>query len=321
MIPLVNCMERRYYKKFESLLHRPVDPFRKLCIQNNRSFNHNIENDIEQFFNNVKLGMRIMKRKKIVVTGLIYNAESQVSYLRQWFETLKTLCLQCHIVIVENNSIDDTRLLLENWQKENPTEVHLVCNTFNCNREWIIKDMKSGESDRIEKMAFLRNLYQKYIKLSPIFTNFDYVLVKDFDLRGSLFWDGLFDTIQQFHQSLTPIDAIACNGILNGSLLYYDSFAFARDISELRWTNHLDKQNHDEDVLRYIAEEYQKSQELDKVSSAFGGFCVYNFNSFTFSKYGFEPGFYTCEHCIFHETMRNFYVNPNMVFLIEENIT
>ena len=41
-------------------------------------------------------------------------------------------------------------------------------------------------------------------------------------------------------------------------------------------TNTFDKQNHDQDVIKYISQHYQKSLEMDKVMSAFGGFCIYS---------------------------------------------
>jgi hypothetical protein len=303
---------------FRTLIYRPIDPFWNLCLKNIDESRHLIH--IEEYHSRVKKGMNIFKDKKIIITGLIHNAQSQIQPLQIWFDTISNLCLDCHIVMVENNSIDQTRYYCEEWQRTNPEKVHLVCNKYACDKTWTIRDIKGGESDRIEKMAFLRNLYCEYIKENLTFVNFDYVFVLDFDLRGTIFWDGIFDSIYYFSKD-PRIDAIACNGMVSGSLLYYDSFAFARDRSELRWTNHLDKQNHDEDVLRYVSEEYQNSQELDKLSSAFGGFCIYNYNSFILSEYGFEEKFYTCEHCVFHERMKNFYLNPNMVFIIDENLT
>ena len=305
-------------EKFKSLIYRPMDSYWNLCLKNLEKSRHLTQ--IEEYHSRVKKGINIFKNKRIIITGLIHNAESQIEPLQSWFHTLSNLCMDCHIVIVENNSIDQTRVFCEKWKTMNPEKVHLVCNKYLCDKTWTIGDMKGGESDRIEKMAFLRNLYCQYIKENINFLNFDYVFVIDFDLRGTIFWDGIFDSMYYFEKE-PSIDAIACNGMVSGSLLYYDSFAFARDRSELRWTNHLDKQNHDEDVLRYVSEEYQKSQELDKLASAFGGFCIYNYNSFISSEYGFEEKFYTCEHCIFHEKMKHFYLNPNMVFIIDENMT
>ena len=302
---------------FEKLFFRPIDPFREKCLQSMS------EKDslalIQNYHQEMKIGYQSLAQKKIIVTGLIYNAQQQIPRLQKWFETLKTHCKECHIVIVENNSIDFTRQACEAWQMMDPYHVHLVCNERFCDRKFDIVDNKGPDAERIQKMAFLRNLYVEYIS-STFSVDFDHVFVMDFDLQGTLFWDGIFHTMYQF-ETQKNIDAIACNGIVAGTLLYYDSFAYARDPGELRWTNRIDKYNHDEDVLRYIASEYQSSQELDKVSSAFGGFCIYKFASFCQSKYGFEQNKFTCEHCIFHEKFKNMFVNPNMVFYIEKNIT
>ena len=306
-----------YQKVFENLLHRPIDPFRAKCFE--QMDESRILNFIREYSNEVKKGMTFLENKKIIVTGLLHNAELQIFILKQWFDVLKPLCKEAHFVMVENNSVDNTRLFCEQWKESDPEHIHLVCNTKECNKPFTLKEDKSPESDRIEKMAFLRNLYVNYIT-EHFTSDVDFVFVMDFDLVGTLFWDGIFQTLNYF-QNNPNIQAIACNGILSKEMSYYDSFAFARDKTELRWNNRIDKSNHDQDVLLYIAKEYESSQDLDKVSSAFGGFCIYQFSTFVRHRYGFEKNRYTCEHCLFHEFMDQVYVNPNMVFLIDENLT
>ena len=304
-------------KEFEARFHRPVDIFRKRCYEN-------IDIDIARlkinnYFNEMKRGMKSMQTKSIVIAGLIHNAEQQIRPMKMWFDEMKKLCKSCHIVIVENNSIDNTEVYCKQWQRMDPKHVHLVCDQTICNNNWKIKEDKGPESERIEKMSYLRNLYLDYIQAN-FSTGIDYVFAMDFDLRGILFWDGLFHSMYCFDKN-AKIEALACNGLIEGDLLYYDSFAFARDRSELRWSSLLDKANHDQEVLLYISKEYEESQELDHVASAFGGFCIYRFEHFIKHRYGYEKDRYTCEHCVFHENFEHFYVNPNMVFLIQENIT
>ena len=303
---------------FQMNLFRPIDPFLKEYYSTK-----NIEiskNQILDYSEEVKHGMRILKSKKIIVTGLIYNAESQIEYLKKWYSTLKSLCKECHMVIVENNSTDRTREFCKKWKKENPEFIHLVCESIHCDRDWQVSYDKSPFSIRIRKMAFLRNKYVEYISKNFDKQHFDHVFVMDFDLRGALFWDGVFHSIFQFFHN-PSIDVIACNGILAGSLLYYDSFAYAKDKSELRWNSLIDKQNHDQDVLQNTSRKYQTSIEMDKVFSAFGGFCIYNFKTFRGKRYGYEENRFACEHCIYHEQFENVQINPKMLFIIEENLT
>ena len=59
-----------------------------------------------------------------------------------------------------------------------PSFVHLVCDSLECNGDWQVKNDKSPFSIRIKKMAFLRNKYVEYITKN--FKEMDY----DFDISG-----------------------------------------------------------------------------------------------------------------------------------------
>jgi hypothetical protein len=309
-------MNDDFQKWFESIMYRPIDPF---LMKHFKDMNDEVrKNKIINFSEEAKNGMKLFRNKKIIITGLIYNSESQIQYITEWFNIVKSLCYECHIVIVENNSKDNTRKFCELWRNSDPEHVHLVCNSLQCDGNWQVINDKSPFSNRIKKMAFLRNKYVEYI--SKNFKEMDYVFVIDFDLKGTLFWDGIFHSIFQFYSN-PSINVIACNGIVAGSLLYYDSFAYAKDKSELRWNSTFDKQNHDQDVLQNISQHYQNSLEMDKVMSAFGGFCIYKFVDFIDKYYGYEEKRFACEHCIYHEQYDNVQLNPKMIFIIEENLT
>lgn len=299
-------------------LYRPIDSYNlQYCENKNKVF---LYNEYMNYANEVKKGMKLLGKQKIIVTGLIYNAESQISFLRKWFNELKLLCKECHIVIVENNSVDRTREFCQIWRDSDAKHVHLVCDSIQCDQDWMenLQYDKSPFAKRIRKMSFLRNKYVEYI--SHYFKDFDYIFVMDFDLRGTLFWDGVFHSIYKMNNNLA-IDAVACNGMVNGSFLYYDSFAYAKDKSELRWNNTMDKQSHDNDVLKYVSKKYKETLNLDIVKSAFGGFCIYRFNNFVGKYYGYEEDKFTCEHCILHEQLDLMFVNPRMIFIIDENMT
>lgn len=308
-----------YEKLFLNLVKRPIDPITKKYLKKIEQKNI-ITKHIVQYSNEINSGQQILKKKNIVVCGLIYNAESLISKLEKWFNDLTKLCESCHIVIVENNSIDRTREFLDLWKKRNPNHVHLVCEESECKSfEHVGKELaNSAHKTRIEKMSYLRNKYLTYTKDN--FKNIDYVFVMDFDLDGVLYWDGIFHSIFQFYVN-PDIEVIACNGIVNGSFLYYDSFAYAKDKNEIRWNSSNDKRSHDEDVLNNISRHYQENLEMDKVVSAFGGFSIYEFESFINRKYNYYDKGYSCEHCLFHESFNNIQVNPRMLYIIFENKT
>lgn len=308
-----------YEKLFKNLVKRPIDPitqnyFKKISKKNI------IVNDILHYSNEVNSGRKILKQKDIIVTGLVYNAESLVPKMEEWFNHLTKLCSSCHIVIVENNSVDRTRHYLNLWKQKNPKHVHLVCEESECKSfEHLSENLtKSAHKSRIEKMSYLRNRYLDYIRQN--FEQADYVFVMDFDLDGVLYWDGVFQSIFKFYVN-PDIEMIACNGIVNGSFLYYDSFAYAKDKNELRWSSTSDKQSHDQDVLQNISRHYQDNLDMDKVASAFGGFSIYNFENFIQHEYNYYDRGYSCEHCLFHENFQNIQVNPRMLYIIFENKT
>jgi hypothetical protein len=308
-----------YPKIFESLIRRPIDPITDRYLKKLKEKNL-ITNDILSYSTEVDSGRKLMKKKKIVVAGLVYNAEKLVPGLEKWFNDLQKLCKECHIVIVENNSKDNTREKLKLWKKRSPKKVHLVCEESECKSfEYIDPTLlKSGHKSRIEKMSYLRNMYVKYIRKN--FKDIDYVFVMDFDLDGMLYWDGVFHSLFKFY--INPdIEMIACNGVVNGSFSYYDTFAYAKDKNEIRWSSPFDKATHDQDVLQNISRHYQENLEMDRVSSAFGGFSMYVFDNFIKHEYNFQDKTYSCEHCLFHENFKNLQVNPRMIYIIFDNTT
>ena len=322
---LIFDIKKQNYEKgslngtFHSLLYRPIDIVHLNYFKNITP--SKIENKIYVYSRQVIKGYHYLKNQKIVVAGLLYNAESQVEYLKSWFNELKLVCKECVFAIVENNSQDNTRMYLQKWKKEDPLHIHLICiDTDFCDSDInsISVNNSSPDSNRIRKMAFLRNVYVKYIQ--EHFKNFDYVFIKDLDLEGHLFWDGIFHSFYCF-QKLSNIDVITCNGLMKKTLKYYDTFAYAKDSFEIGWNFGLDKRNHDADVLEYVSKKYQENMELDKVASAFGGFAIYKMNLFKDKFYSYDPNRLSCEHCLYHLLYQNVYVNPHLIFLIQENKT
>ena len=305
---------------FQKLLHRPIDII-NYNFYKKKMFSKK-EHDILKYSDKVSSGLEILKTKTIIVCGLIYNAEKQVSFIKNWISDLEKICKSVHVVIVENNSVDRTRELLNEWKKTSNSNIYLVCSESNiCNNfdysqiESMIH--KSPSSKRIEKMSYLRNCYMKYIFENNM--KADYVFLMDFDLNGILFWDGIFHSIHEIEQN--QIEVMACNGILQDGLKYYDTFAYAKTENELDWNTNFDKQNHDQDVIKNVSKKYQENLKLDNVKSAFGGFAIYKFASFNGKQYDFNPTGYSCEHCIFHKQFNTIMVNPRMIFLIKENLT
>ena len=59
---------------------------------------------------------------------------------------------------------------------------------------------------------------------------------------------------------------------------------------------------------------------IDKVTSAFGGFCIYRLQEIIKSKARYEysrNNKLSCEHAHFHKKLNKLVVNPRMIFLIQ----
>ena len=171
-------------------------------------------------------------------------------------------------------------------------------------------------------MARLRRIYHQYIltSMSPP----DYVLVMDLDLVGTLYTDGLAQSLTLLEKK-KGIDAIACNGRYyhpKENHPYYDSFAYQGINEPLGFKTHKEKIDHDFSVIRRMTLELTRDMStLHPVRSAFGGACLYRWDAFQKHSYTEPPIGSTrlvCEHALFHQGMK-MVINPCFVFLIYSN--
>jgi hypothetical protein len=284
-----------------------------------------IENDLVIYLNQVKNGQEIAKQQKLVLAGLIRNSQMNIPFIKKFYNDLKMQFLDSVFLIVENNSIDETRKGLLDWTQNDPSVIilcdrEMIENQRNCQLpgfETFYTD-KIPYSERIQKLSTLRNIYLEYIQKK--FLNYDLMAVLDLDLHGEFFMDGILQSIHHL-KNHSSISAISCNGLVKNKnkYNYYDSFAYIELGGVIEWDTSFDKSSHDYDVLNYTTKKYMKDMKLDQVLSAFGGFCIYNLSDIikTNSSYSYSKNEkLSCEHSHFHKTLQNIYVNPRMIFLI-----
>lgn len=218
-----------------------------------------------------------MIHKNIIIAALARNCEDSLRTNIPLIEKLRAQFLWSQVVVVENDSIDGTKDLLNNW-KINYGNVTIISNDFGTKTipdksDLIINPMTSYQ--RIDKMVFYRNLYLDYIKevKHPI----DLVIIIDIDvIKISL--TGLINVINSFDNKT---GAIFSNGMsvmktpFGLSEIYYDTFAvweypllneFSHSTESLDWT------------FKSINKNVKKSP-LYRVISAFGGVGVYNYQA------------------------------------------
>lgn len=325
----IEGMTSSLYQYYLDHFNRSPDPIILKYYQNR---NENIIlTDISVYKNQVDLGRNIVKNKKLILTGLIRNAESNIPYLKTLYSNFKKICKHIVFIIVENDSSDNTRFELIEWTKQD-NSIIILCDSLNninaskCNisgHGHFYVD-KIPYVTRIRKLSYLRNIYIDYIRNHNTYQSYDYLCVMDLDLNGNLFMDGILNSF--YHLNINhEISGLACNGMVKGkndSFTYYDTFAFIELGENYEWNTNFDKYSHDEDVLKYISQKYQNDMNLDQVLSAFGGFCIYNLSHVikTQTNYSYSiDDKLSCEHVHFNKNFNKFFVNPRMIFLIYSN--
>jgi len=322
---MTNTLYNFYINNFK----RAPDPISsKYYINKNES---SLLSELAIYKNQVEKGLKYVQTKGIIFCGLVRNSEDNIPFLKNFYSTMKAICKKSVFIIIENDSIDSTREKLLQWKEEDPTII-LLCdynqdgNVKVCNisgHTQVYKD-KTPHVARIRKLAYLRNIYIDYINYYLKNDDFDYMVVLDLDLNGNIFMDGILHSFYQLKMDLN-ISAIACNGMVKTGtsqesyFKYYDSFAFVELGETHEWNNEYDKYSHDEDVLNYVTQKYQNNMNLDEVTSAFGGFCIYNLEDIIKNKARYDyskNSKLSCEHSHFHKNLNKIVVNPRMIFLI-----
>jgi hypothetical protein len=264
----------------------------------------------------------------VIICGLIRDREAHIKRLKEQLNIITKNFAEYAIVIVENDSKDNTRRELINWA-ENDKHIHIIgCgnqtnNPHACNLSLAATTIRFiPETNRIEKMVRLRNIYMNYIDNHILLNKFDYVIVEDFDLTTYTYLNGLFSTGYYLNNNLT-IDAICSNGIFYNTILknmisyetYFDPYA------------HKDQQNQNwsmayNDLWSTLFRKYSCDDNLIHVQSCFSGRTIYKFKSIKGKRYRTyldQNNQAICEHVGLHQTLKKMYLNSEMIFYIVEN--
>lgn len=279
-----------------------------------------------------KHGEDTMRKSTVVVCGLARNCSSA---LDKSIPMVKKLCKKFHaykILVVENDSVDDTRNKLLKWTKEDHNVEVLGCgvNAPKCDLKLKATVDHEVNAPRIEKMALLRNLYLDVVKEK--YRNYDYMVVFDFDIRGVMYMDGIADSFGLLSLD-SYINGVTANGIRKdfgfGTYGYYDTFALFSQESPSCFKNSGLKKQDEQEILQHGT---LPSKNKDKfyfspstqpfaVKSAFAGLGIYRIStlvnknaSYTLTcSYG---GKITCEHTALSESVGNIVLNPKMILLV-----
>lgn len=265
-------------------------------------------------------GFKQARNKTMVICTMLRDARKNMKQIITRAEKLGGMFKDYRILVVENDSKDGTREALIEWKERNPKVVVLGCG-INSSEACSIKSATvkteghSVNRQRIEKMTKLRNIYLDFVKRN--LSHFDFMAVWDLDIIGSVYIDGVANTIGQFtHPSGVPdASAICAYGIYRWSLMeiYYDTYAHLDDGDDF----HINEKGI-HDLKKGLGVKYRRGNPPQQVKSCFSGFTIYKISSIRPDvEYDMSPpGNVECEHVRLHRQLEKIYLNPSMIHLV-----
>ena len=254
--------------------------------------------------------------KRVVIVGLIRDAGDRIDTLSQNVETVGGLFDDYRVLVVENDSIDTTRQGLLRWVETNPKVTILGCgyDVKECHIPKASKTIKhSFDRERIEKMVRLRNIYWREIQRR--YSDYDYVIVWDFDIMGSIGLDGIADSISLLEED-PEISLVCANGIkkFGPFSMFYDTYALMHPGEHFNIDMKIAH-----DIRKGLLEKAANKPYL--VDSCFSGFAIYRTWDFVNGQgYSYPSENLECEHVTFNKGLAGKkIVNPHMVNLVLSN--
>ncbi len=278
--------------------------------------------DAAKYDERCKNGLLDASKKRVVIAGMVRDVASRLPEIKKKVLRVAKIFKDYQILIVENDSKDQTREMLLEWAHENPNVTILGCggNVPKCSIS-LAKEKTDGhhvDRRRIEKMVYLRNIYLQEIKEK--YPLYDYSIFWDMDMIGSVYLDGICNSLGYLNEK-SNVDVVCANGMYRwGPLtLFYDTYALLHKGEPF----HIDhKTCHD--IRKGLWEvKYDRGEEPVEVDSCFSGFAIYRNSSLLPISvyYDMSPeNNLECEHVRLNMKIDGIkVVNPSMINLVLEN--
>lgn len=265
---------------------------------------------------------------RIVIAGTCKNVGEFLPRVIQNIYKITVHFSEYKIVIVENDSNDKTKQLLDNWAWE---DENVILKTLDNIHQYV-----PNKKYRTEYIAFCRNVYiQEIAKL-----NYEYSVIIDMDdvmASDGFCPQGIINSLQTMEKDLT-IGALSCISkpkyydiwALRNRECYYDCW------KRVFWSMCKESLTYTQAVNKYVnvhTKDYSQNTELIEVDSAFNGLSVYRNVALTKCKYvGLIDGLSVkptelepldsevCEHVPLNYMMKSLgyklYINPRMIIHI-----
>lgn len=259
------------------------------------------EESLKVYEERVYNGEKIMRRLKVAIVTLARDIEHVFPYTKARIEQLQKMFYHAEVIIVENDSKDNTKKLLKKWYHENDSIDDVICADFGYDRFY----NKSTERRKI--MAEQRNIYMdRLTKINGYRNRISYVIIMDSDIAGGFSYNGIANSFG-FNQDWSCISG--------NSIIYRES------------NNKLEKLFYDTWARRYFGSwnetcgengnktVYECGEEPIPMYSNFGGLAIYKYEDIVDLRYTDED----CDHVTLNRQLiekgKSVYLNPSMITL------
>ena len=203
--------------------------------------------------------------EKVIICGIVKNAEKAIPNTIRSAESLGACFSDYRIIVYEDNSSDQTPILLNRWAQSN-SRVCVISEIFD--RDEMGQNLPMGKTTNIGIIARARNKVLDVILRDDLFGDYKYVIIADLDFYRP--WDikNILDTI--LHPQ-AEWDAVFGNGFYDHLAFRSPEFPISFELIGHEWSTHLDELRARLNRLRY----YDPKGPWRKVYSAFGGIGIY----------------------------------------------
>lgn len=259
-----------------------------------------------------------ISQQSLIICGIVRDCATGIRRNRPVIDKLCTMTTNSHVILFENDSKDETKLLLNRWAEE-CSYVHVQSEDFNTvtipTSQMANGVNPSFSEKRISKMAYYRNKYLDLIQKEKL--KADFVVVVDLDLKR-IDIEGILYSIS----IADKWDVVAANGVIYSPTAFFrrrynDTYALVENgEEELPQTEQSIKEK------QYKWAHLKKNMPLVPVYSAFGGLAIYKFDAIIDCRYSIIKNAdarveVRCEHFALCKEMREkghnrIFINPAM---------
>jgi hypothetical protein len=250
--------------------------------------------DPVDFSRKADAGYRRMKEVKVIICGLTKDDATTLPLTILRIEKTGGCFLDYRVVVYENDSRDNTLSILQRWEAVNP-KVEIITES--------ISGTEIMQWSRTEKLAHFRNRYLNLIRESPEYSDFDFVMIVDMDLKGGWSNDGIAVSFARSDWDIVAGNSI---GYHNLRRTYYDMFALSpKTIFKTGF------------VYKIIGEGWQlhRGDPFIPITAGFGGLALYRKEAILHRKYcGIIHGEKKCEHISLNaDNSLRCFLNPGQI--------